>query len=106
MRLACWAATKVGLAMQERKTKTTAELHRDSTAQFIQFIDSCDVVLLCQEHFQTDSCPGTEQIAAIKSTLKKNYSCVSSNDKVNTDDFNKYIIMLILCYVLIQSVNR
>jgi hypothetical protein len=96
MRLACWAVTKVGLAMQERKTKTTAELHRESTAEFMQFIDSCDVVLLCQEHFRTD-CPVTEDIVAIKSTLKKDYAS-PTGDKVSKNRLNKILPIILSIY--------
>jgi hypothetical protein len=96
MRLACWAVTKIGLSMQERKTKTTAELHRESTAELMQFIDSCDVVLMCQEHFQTD-CPVMEDIAAIKTTSKKDYT--SSNcDKVSESKL-KIILILVIIFV-------
>jgi hypothetical protein len=98
MRLACWAGvTKVGLAMQERRTKMTAELHRESTAKFMQFIDSCDVVLLCQENFQTN-CPVTEDIVAIKSAMKKDYASSSGDKKVSKNRLNSILPIIILSY--------
>ena len=81
MRCACWAVTKVGLAIQEWSTKSTTKLHRESTSEFMELIDKMDIVLLCQQHLRTDA-PLTDEIATIKSVLKRDY--VTSMDKVRT----------------------
>jgi hypothetical protein len=36
MRLACYAVTKVGLALQERTTKSATEIYRESVSDFVQ----------------------------------------------------------------------
>ena len=96
MRLACYAVTKVGLALQERKTKSNAELHHDSISDFVNFINLCDVVLLCQEHLQTD-CPSTDEIMTIKATLIHDYGSFGV-DKVSTITIN-IVFILFVCIV-------
>jgi hypothetical protein len=81
MRVVTWAITKVGLAMQERRTKTTQELHRESTHDFLQLVNSCDIILMCTEFLRTDS-PSASEVTVIKATIKKDYS--TGNDKVRT----------------------
>jgi hypothetical protein len=98
MRLACYAVTKVGLALQERTTKTATELYRESVSDFVQLVNTCDVVMLCQQSLRTDS-PSTNDIATIKAMLIRDYGECEGDNKVNTN----YILLLMATLIIYQS---
>jgi hypothetical protein len=80
MRVMTWAVTKVGLAMQERGSKTAQEIQRETTQEFVQLVNSSDIALMCQEFLRTDT-PSVAQIAVIKDTITRDYTAMG-NDKV------------------------
>ena len=79
-RLAVWLITNVGFSIQERKTMPSQELHRESLLGFNNLLDTCDVVVLCQEHFRTDV-PLPEDVADVKFLVKEFYN--TAVDKVS-----------------------
>jgi hypothetical protein len=83
-RLALWLITNVGFSIQERKTMPSQELHRESLSAFNSLLDTCDVVLLCQQHFRADV-PLPEEVADIKLLVKEFYN--TAVDKVRLIKF-------------------
>jgi hypothetical protein len=72
-RLAVWLMTNVGFLIQERKTMSSQELHSESQLAFTSLLDTCDVVVLCQEHFRADT-PLAEEVKDIKQLVKEFYT--------------------------------
>jgi hypothetical protein len=94
-RLAVWAVTTVGLAIQERPPMASHVLHRESPSLFNSWIDKCDVVVLCQEGGFRCDVPLADNIANIKRLLKEFYS--TKTDKVISE--------LNLFYMFINGYN-
>lgn len=80
MRVATWAVTKVGLAMQGSGSKTAQEIQCDTTQEFIQIVNLSDIALICQEFLRTNS-PSVAEITVIKAIITRDYS-TTGNDKV------------------------
>jgi hypothetical protein len=97
-RLGCWGVTTIGIALQERKTASAAELYRVSHKEFPELIDKCDLVMLCREFFRTDI-PSVTEVNAIKRLLKSFYS-TGGGEKVRqrSDTTNVVIIVLIIYF--------
>ena len=93
-RLGCWGVTTIGIAMQERKTTSAAELYRDSHKEFPELIDRCDLVMLCRDFFRTDV-PSVAEVNSIKRLLKSFYS-TGGGEKVSIGTTN---VIFILFYI-------
>jgi hypothetical protein len=71
-RLVVWLVSSVGFSIQERQLMNATQISTESLSTFTSLLDTCDVVLLCQNDFRADI-PLPGEIADIKVLLLKEF---------------------------------
>jgi hypothetical protein len=91
--LALWLVTNASFSFQECKIMPSQELHHESLSTFNSLLGTCNVVLLCQQHFHDDVLL-PEEVASIKFLVKEFYNMAV--DKVRS---LKKIVSMYSCLI-------